>query len=147
MPKAAHAKMVRAYLGVFAALTALTALTVGVSYLPMEHTAAIFFAVLIATFKASLIALFFMHLKFETRLIHYILYTALLLLGVLILMVLPDLSYGCAVCFGDSSAQLTQGFYWGTLILLLLPILLLTGLGGLLFFSIRKNRERHSCIP
>ena len=48
-------KSVRTYLVVFAALAALTVLTVAVSYLDLEPTAAIAVALVIATVKASLV--------------------------------------------------------------------------------------------
>jgi cytochrome c oxidase subunit 4 len=66
-------KSVRTYLVVFAALAALTVLTVAVSYLDLEPTAAIAVALVIATVKASLVAMFFMHLIDERRAIYWIL--------------------------------------------------------------------------
>jgi len=57
-----------AYLAVFAALLALTIVTVLVSYVDLGlGNAAV--ALLIASVKASLVALFFMHLKGESRLV------------------------------------------------------------------------------
>ena len=58
---------VRVYLMVFGALAVLTIVTVGVSYLGLSIGPAIALALLIATVKASLVALFFMHLKGEVR--------------------------------------------------------------------------------
>ena len=58
---------VRIYMMVFGALAVLTVVTVAVSYLHMPVGPAIAVALLIATFKASLVALFFMHLKGEVR--------------------------------------------------------------------------------
>jgi cytochrome c oxidase subunit 4 len=66
-------KHVRTYLMVFVALMALTCLTVGVSYLHLATREAIFVALLIATIKRSLVALFFMHLIDERRLIYSVL--------------------------------------------------------------------------
>jgi cytochrome c oxidase subunit 4 len=66
-------KHVRTYLIVFVALMALTCLTVGVSYLHLATREAIFVALLIATIKGSLVALFFMHLIDERRLIYSVL--------------------------------------------------------------------------
>src|SRR5918994_1929741 len=65
---------VRTYLMVFGALMVLTLVTVGVSYLHMARTAAVIVALLIATFKASLVAMVFMHLKGERRIIYWSLY-------------------------------------------------------------------------
>jgi cytochrome c oxidase subunit 4 len=56
---------VRVYYKVFGTLMVLTLLTVGVSYLHLPHTPAVLVALIIAGFKASLVAMFFMHLKGE----------------------------------------------------------------------------------
>jgi cytochrome c oxidase subunit IV len=62
---------VRGYLLVFGALLVLTMVTVGVSYLnlPIRPTVAI--AVTIAALKASLVAMFFMHLKGERPMVYW----------------------------------------------------------------------------
>ena len=57
----------KSYLNVLIALAVGTALTVGVSRLDMGHWGNIFVGVLIATIKASLVVMFFMHLKYEQR--------------------------------------------------------------------------------
>jgi cytochrome c oxidase subunit 4 len=58
---------VKIYMLVFGALAVLTVVTVAVSYLHMPVGPAIAVALLIASIKASLVALFFMHLKGEVR--------------------------------------------------------------------------------
>ncbi|MBI4057467.1 MAG: cytochrome C oxidase subunit IV family protein [Elusimicrobia bacterium] len=83
--------MVGIYLVVFGCLTLLTGLTVGIAYLHLERTAAVMAAVFIAGLKATLITLFFMHFKFEKKIIQVTLYTALLLILVLLFILLPDL--------------------------------------------------------
>lgn len=65
---------VRLYYKVFGALLVLTVVTVAVSYLHLPHTPAVILALIIATFKASLVAMFFMHLKGERRIIYWSLY-------------------------------------------------------------------------
>jgi cytochrome c oxidase subunit 4 len=81
---------VRTYLNVFAALMALTIITVTVSYLRLAIPLAIVVALAIAILKGSLVASFFMHLISERPLIF------VMLLGVAILfaalMVLPVLT-------------------------------------------------------
>ncbi len=52
------------YVWIWLALVALTAVTVGVSYVDMRNVA-ILTAVFIATVKATLVLLYFMHLRFE----------------------------------------------------------------------------------
>jgi len=66
-------KSVRIYLVVFALLAALTALTVAVSYLDLATGMAITVALFIASVKASLVAMFFMHLIDERQAIYSIL--------------------------------------------------------------------------
>ena len=87
----AHAEDIRShvktYLMVFGALMVLTIVTVGVSYLHLETHEAIMIAVAVATVEASLVALFFMHLKSERKLIYYAL--ALTAVFFLFLMVVP----------------------------------------------------------
>jgi cytochrome c oxidase subunit 4 len=56
---------VRGYLAIFAALLGLTAATVAVSYVQMPAGPAIVLGLAIATAKAALVVLFFMHLKGE----------------------------------------------------------------------------------
>jgi cytochrome c oxidase subunit IV len=73
------AVQVRGYLTVFAALLVLTAVTVAVSYAQLPSTPAIALGVTIAVAKATLVAMFFMHLSHERRLI----YMALILTAVL----------------------------------------------------------------
>ena len=71
-------KHVKIYIAVFAALAALTIVTVVVSYLHLPPSKAVLVALSIATVKASLVALFFMHLISEKQIIFYILAIAFL---------------------------------------------------------------------
>ncbi len=61
-----HVLPLKSYLGVWLSLLALTALTVGVSYLDFGSWN-ILVAVAVATVKAGLVAAVFMHLAFEKR--------------------------------------------------------------------------------
>lgn len=65
---------VRTYYMIFGALMVLTIITVAVSYLHMPVVPAVIVALIIATFKASLVATFFMHLKGEAKFIYWSLY-------------------------------------------------------------------------
>ena len=60
----------RGYLIVFAVLLILTALTVAVSSLSLTGPLAIALGVSIATAKAALVAMFFMHLKYERVIVY-----------------------------------------------------------------------------
>ena len=62
---------VKTYLLVFVALLFLTVVTVGVSYLHLRTHVAILVALAVAGFKGSLVALFFMHLSHEKRIIYW----------------------------------------------------------------------------
>jgi cytochrome c oxidase subunit 4 len=67
----AHPVAVRGYLAVFGALMVLTVVTVGVSYLDLSTLATVLVALTIATAKASLVAMFFMHLKGERPMVYW----------------------------------------------------------------------------
>src|SRR5689334_3805623 len=75
------------YYKVFGALLVLTGITVAVSYLHLATREAVFVALVIATIKASLVAMFFMHLNHERKLIYYVL--MLTVLFFIFLMVIP----------------------------------------------------------
>lgn len=64
---------VKTYLMIFGALMVLTMVTVGVSYLHLPVAMAITVALFVATIKGSLVALYFMHLNHERKLIYYVL--------------------------------------------------------------------------
>jgi cytochrome c oxidase subunit 4 len=81
---------VKTYLMVFGALMALTVLTVGVSYLHLPVAMAILVALVVATIKGSLVAMFFMHLLNERSLIYYVL--VLTVVFFVFLMFLPILT-------------------------------------------------------
>jgi len=78
-------------LTIFGALIVLTLLTVGVTYLELTRTIAITVALLIAFTKISLVVAFFMHLKYEKKIIHWIFYTSLIFVMLLLALVLPDI--------------------------------------------------------
>lgn len=81
------AKHVRKYLLVGATLIAFTAITVFLSYVNFGTMKAnVGVAMLVATFKATLVAMIFMHLSNEKRLIYRILvFTAFFVLGLFFL--------------------------------------------------------------
>ena len=64
---------VRVYVMVFAALAVLTIVTVAISYLDLPTAYAIGIAMVVATVKASLVALYFMHLISEEKVILWLL--------------------------------------------------------------------------
>jgi len=83
-------KHVKIYIAVFAALAALTVITVYVSYLHLPFRQAVLVALAIASLKGSLVALFFMHLISEKQIIFSIL--ALTFIFFAVLLALPALT-------------------------------------------------------
>jgi cytochrome c oxidase subunit 4 len=81
-------KYVKTCIGVFGTLMVLTIVTVAISYVHLETHSAIAVALIVATVKASLVALFFMHLISERKGIYYLL--CLTGLFFLLLMYLPS---------------------------------------------------------
>ncbi|WP_437201402.1 cytochrome C oxidase subunit IV family protein [Planctomicrobium sp. SH664] len=79
----------RAYYAVFAALILLVGVTIGVSMIPMGKLAAVI-ALAIATFKAVLIVLIFMHVKDEMPLIQVFAFGGFFWLVFLFMFVFSD---------------------------------------------------------
>ena len=80
------------YLAVWAALIVLTAVTVGVSFLDLGlWNAGV--ALVVASFKALLVALYFMHLRHEIKLVLAFAIFPLLILGLIIAGTLADTMY------------------------------------------------------
>jgi cytochrome c oxidase subunit 4 len=82
-----HSKL---YAGVLGALLVLTAITVGASYIDFG-SANIVIAVLIASVKASLVALFFMHLRWDKGVNAIIMLVGFFFLGLLLVFCLLDI--------------------------------------------------------
>ncbi len=68
------------YIGVFWVLAALTAIEVAVTYLPVPRIPVL---VPLAILKAALVALFYMHLKYDRRI-----FSAIFLMGLLMALIL-----------------------------------------------------------
>jgi cytochrome c oxidase subunit 4 len=79
------------YMGVFWWLLALTLLEIGVIYVPIHRFAILALLVALAIAKAVLVALYFMHLKFERRTLAFIALSPFVLCLFLILMLMPDI--------------------------------------------------------
>ena len=79
------------YMGVFWWLLVLTLLELGVIYTPVHRLAILALLVVLAISKAALVALYFMHLKFERRTLGLIALSPFVLCLFLILMLLPDI--------------------------------------------------------
>jgi cytochrome c oxidase subunit 4 len=80
------------YINIFWALTVLTVVEIGVAYLPVHRLAVGALLVIFACAKAALVALYFMHLRFERPTLGIIALTPMILCVFLIFMLLPDLT-------------------------------------------------------
>jgi cytochrome c oxidase subunit IV len=83
-------KQTRAYIVVFVTLMVMTILTVAVSYFHLPVGLAILVALVIASFKGSLVAAVFMHLSHERKLIYWVL--MLVVIFFIVLMSIPSIS-------------------------------------------------------
>jgi cytochrome c oxidase subunit 4 len=91
------------YYLIFMVLVALTAITVMVaSHRYPSELVNVLLALLIASIKAICVARYFMHLKFEGKLIHAILIVPLFLAVVLAVALIPDIGMGRTTDFNDS---------------------------------------------
>jgi cytochrome c oxidase subunit 4 len=92
------------YVAVFTTLVVLTVLTVVVAFVNVKSEfAKVMLALAIASVKASAVVLYFMHVKFEGKLIYLILIVPLTFCVVLVLSLLPDVSF--APIFHDVSMK------------------------------------------
>ena len=87
-------KRVRGFLMVGASLLVLTGLTVAVAFLDLSPKMAVVVALIIATFKGSLVAGVFMHLISEKALIYGVLVVTVLFFIVLLLVPIMTISDG-----------------------------------------------------
>jgi len=79
------------YIGVFWWLLALTIIEIAVIYMPVARLIIVILLVGMALTKAALVALYFMHLRFERVTLGVIALTPLVLCLFLILMLSPDI--------------------------------------------------------
>ena len=97
-------KSVRTYMMIFGALMVLTIITVGVSYVHLPVAAAVTVALIVATIKGSLVALYFMHLLHERKVIYWVL--VLTLIFFIFMMFVPLLTNS------DKIPGTTPGVIW-----------------------------------
>lgn len=87
-----HLLPFKVYLLVWAALIVGTGITVGACYADLGHLA-IFTAILIATAKAGLVLLYFMHLRYEKPLFAIMILVLLATYGIFIMLTFSDYVY------------------------------------------------------
>jgi cytochrome c oxidase subunit IV len=88
----AHAHASPNYWKIWLYLFILTVVEIAVIYLPTSKAVIAVLLIGLACYKALLVAMYFMHLKFERRTLGIIALTPFILCVFLILMLLPDIS-------------------------------------------------------
>jgi|SRR3972149_2440348 len=78
------------YMAIFWWLFALTVIEVGVIFMPVARLMIVVALIALALSKASLVAMYFMHLRFERRTMAMIAVTPIFLGALLILILIPD---------------------------------------------------------
>ena len=81
---------IRSYLAVFVALLALTAMTTGVAFIDIGGIGNVAVALTIAVIKSVLVALYFMHLRYSSRLTIIFAGAGIFWLGIMIVLTLSD---------------------------------------------------------
>ena len=84
-----HIVPIRTYAAVFAILMVCTALTVGIAFIDLGRLNVVA-ALAIAVFKATLVVLFFMHVKYSTRLTWAVVVGSVFWLAILIVLTMGD---------------------------------------------------------
>jgi cytochrome c oxidase subunit 4 len=85
-----HAQHGPSYMAIFWYLAVLTVIEIGVIFAPFPHLAIAVLLVAFASAKATLVALYFMHLRLETKTLGYIALTPIAIGTLLVLVLLPD---------------------------------------------------------
>ena len=85
-----HAKHGPSYMAIFWYLAILTVVEIGVIFLPVARLVVGVLLVSLASAKAALVALYFMHLRLEVKTLGYIALTPVLIGTLLVLVLLPD---------------------------------------------------------
>jgi cytochrome c oxidase subunit 4 len=84
-----HIVPTRVYYAIFAVLMVCTAITVGVAFVDLGPLN-IVVALSIAVFKAVLVVLFFMHVKYSTRLTWAVVVGSVFWLGIMLVLTMSD---------------------------------------------------------
>ena len=82
------------YIGIFLTLGFLTIVTILVSFVDLGKMGNVLLAMAIASFKGSLVMFFFMHLKYEKKIMYCIAFAPFVLAAILLFALFPDVVYG-----------------------------------------------------
>jgi cytochrome c oxidase subunit IV len=85
-PEKPHAN----YILVFVMLAVLTAIELGVAFVGLSRTMTIVALILLALWKALLVALYYMHLRYEPKRVHMLVLTPIPLILILLFAVLTE---------------------------------------------------------
>ena len=86
-----HVSPLKVYIGIFLTLMVLTAITVAVAYVNLGQLNKVV-AMGIASLKATLVVLYFMHVKYASRLTKLVVISGLFFLGILLSLTMADYS-------------------------------------------------------
>ena len=90
----AHSEEVqRPYMKVFGYLAVVTVLEVLVTFLPIGKVLLVLVLMGMAISKAALVALYFMHLRYDRRILTVVALSPFVLVAILILALLPDIAF------------------------------------------------------
>jgi len=84
-----HVTPLKVYIGIFLTLMVMTAITVAVAYVNLGQLNKVV-ALGIASFKATLVVLYFMHVKYQSRLTKLVVVTGFFFLAILLGMTMID---------------------------------------------------------
>jgi caa(3)-type oxidase subunit IV len=82
------------YFAIAAVLFVMTVITIAVSFVNLGKAGNVILALAVASFKASLVMLFFMHLKYEKKILVVIALTPFVLAAILAFALFPDIVFG-----------------------------------------------------
>ena len=85
-----HAKHGPSYMAIFWYLAILTVVEIAIIFMPVHRMAVGVMLVSLASAKAALVALYFMHLRLEVKTLGYVALTPVLIGTLLVLVLLPD---------------------------------------------------------
>ena len=80
------------FVNVWLALVGLTVITVGASYLDLKQMT-LFTAMLIASVKVSLVIMYFMHVRYDSKVISYFLIACLVTYAIFVALTFADYSF------------------------------------------------------
>jgi len=87
-----HIVSYKTYLITLAGLITLTLISVGVTYIQLANLT-IFTALLLASIKSTLVLIYFMHLKFDNRILQILVAAVFILIALVILITFLDYNF------------------------------------------------------